>query len=117
MTVMKEHTMYLVSILALVLLKVASFKSDINIHKGRKWESSYNDSSTIHIHKVKSFRHFASSDSHETCSPGDRVLHLVAILRYGGVETITASGFHKDWLQGRVNSTVKVDSEYRMSTK
>lgn len=71
--------MYLSTILAKVLFKVAAFQFDVCIHKRGIRHSSHNDSSTIYIHKIKPFRYFASSNGHVTGPSGDRILHLAVV--------------------------------------
>ena len=71
--------MYLSTILSRVLFKVAAFQFDVGIHKRRVWHSGHNDSSTIYIHKIKAFRHFASRNGHVTGPSGDRILHLAVV--------------------------------------
>jgi hypothetical protein len=103
---------YLIPILSLVLSEVASFQFDVRIHQGRVWEACYDNSSTIHVHKVESFRYLASSDGHETSSSVDRVLHLIVVLRDGAIEAISTSRLYKDRLQGRVNTTALINLSY-----
>jgi hypothetical protein len=71
--------MYLSTILYRLLFKVVAFQFDVRIHKRGVWHSGYNDSSTIYIHKIKAFRHFASCNSHVTGPSGDRILHLAVV--------------------------------------
>jgi hypothetical protein len=102
-------TMYLISILPLVLFQVASFKFDVRIHQGREWEACYDNGSAVHVHEVKSFRYLASSDGHETSSSVDGVLHLVVVLRDGAVKAITTPRLYKDWLESRMKITLLVN--------
>jgi len=71
--------MYLRTILSTVLFKVGAFEFDVRIHKRGVRHSGHNDSSTIYIHEIKAFRHFAPCNSHVTGPSGDRILYLAVV--------------------------------------